>query len=630
MPSSKSPNYSNAFKLVVVCLFLGTVYFVFIPKYGFFLFSADYELFKTWYPNHYHAAYSFIQAFKLLLGGGILYLIWNFWHNRNEFLKLGKRIYAFVEGELSNLTLDIRDKEYECRYILYFFTGQVGLLIVALIGYYLISDLYDGTDAFQYQLLLSRVYILAALNATILFSLINRMYLLSKTLRFLFTASTPYNLAVYRIIFFLLLALNYMVYANYHIQYIESKPREALPFIGWLIDILPISKELFYATGIAGAVSCLFLVFGLFTRFFLFVNAVLVFYVLSVPNFYGKLWHSQLPIWISWFLLFAPVSDVFSLDRLLFKRKEPLVKSPDYNFPIKIIWLQMGFIYFWAGFYKLIDGGFEWCLGPSMINQVRLEWFEHFDKIPFFRVDLYPWLLNIGGMLVIFFELLFIVFLFHSRLKYISILGGLAMHNIIGVFMYIFFQPLQMQYIVFPNYEKILLWLKKIIPVIPVKEKIEQIKPVAKKSLIVFSFFVFGMNFIFGMFQISSFPFSVYPTYSEIIQGDKEFLHYSVLDSGKENTDIWELGKNSDFRWEDFTRLEYAIIRKYDEQKQVDTLAINNQWKWWSNRFAELQDIDSIDVYIYKRSLNPDSAKIILNKRYLCRIYANEDLKIEK
>jgi hypothetical protein len=228
-------------------------------------------------------------------------------------------------------------------------------------------------------------------------------------------------------------------------------------------------------------------------------------------------------------------------------------------------------------------------------------------------------------MLVIFFELGFWAFLFHRRFKYVSIAGGLLMHNLINAFMYIGFRELQLQYIVFLNFEKALLFLKKSIPKLPVEDKINVTNSSLRTMPVVVSFFILGMNFIFGLFQISSFPFSVYPTYVEIIPSEKEYLHYSVVDAGKETVDVWDLGKKSNFNWESFTRLEYAIIRKYNETSKVDTQAVYNQWKWWTTQLPQLKDIDSIDVYIYKRSLNPDSAKIILDKRYLLRLHAEDN-----
>ncbi len=623
MNSKRQIDYLKIFKLLFAVISSIFFFNLFFHHFGQFIFYSPYEQFVKWYPNHYNEIYTSLQVLKVISAIAFAFLLWKF---RAYFYELSLAVVALYTApklriqEAGNYSL-----QFSLNYKKHFLITQISIFIAAIISYFVVQKFYAEAEQFSTQLFISRAYILVAIATFLIFFYINLEFFSGKINQFLFSSVTPYNLAVYRILFFLILVYYYLIYGFHHIQYVESKPREPLPFIGWLIDIIPITKDIYFYACVIGLISCVFLICGLFTRVFLIINAVIIFYVISVPNFYGKLWHSQLPIWISWFLLFAPVSDVFSLDRFFFKRKEPLVKSPDYNFPIKIIWLQMGLIYFWAGFYKLIDCGFDWSLGPSMINQVRLEWFEHFDKIPFIRIDKFPALLHIGGLVAILFELVFLFLLFHKKLKHISIIGGLIMHNIIGVFMYISFVLLQIQYIVFLNLEKILIWYKKRVPSFSYQSNIPAGNNSLNKKMVVTSCLIVGMNFIFGMAKISSFPFSVYPTYSENIPGHKEFLHYTVLDSGKQITNVWELGKNSDFRWEDFTRLEYAIIRKYYERKVADTLAISNQWKWWTNHFAELKGIDSIDVYIYKRSLNPDSAQVILKKEYLMRIFPQKE-----
>lgn len=617
--------YNSIYRLIIAAYVLACIYFLVFSHHGFFLFKASYEDLIIWYPNHYNAIYFFIQSFHIGIAATFLVFIWKLWRHSSDFVQLKNNFLEFVRQEKNALIQDDTEKKYNCKYFKTFIVAQISLLLLSLGIYYAVRYSLNSSNGGLYQLYLSRTYLIVALNGLVFFAWINRKYVVTIAVRLLFTPSGPYNLAVYRIVFFIILGKEYLNYINDKLQFIESKPREALPFIGRLIDIMPISKELYMYVCIAGIISCIFLVFGLFTRFFLFLNAILVFYIISVPNFYGKLWHSQLPIWISWFLVFAPVSDVFSLDRLFFKRNAKLQKSPDYNFPIKIIWLQIGFIYFWSGFHKLSDGGFDWALSQSMINQVRLEWFENFDRLPVYRFDLHPWLLYAGGLLVIFFELVFWMLLFHRWLKYVSIIGGLLMHNILKMILYIGFKELQIQYVVFINFEKVLIFLKKKLSIIPVAAKIQDIKPDTNRKLITTSLVVFGMNFLCGLFQINSFPFSVYPTYSEIIPAQKEYLHYSILDSGKENTNVWELGKNSGFNWEHFARLEYAIIKKYNEYGKIDSMAVSKQWQWWTNQLPELKEADTIDVYIYKRSLNPDSAKIISNKRYLFRLYVNEN-----
>ncbi len=617
--------YHNMYRLIIAAYLLACIYFLVFSHNGFFLFKASYEDLIRWYPNYHQAVYFFIQSFHIGIAAIFLFFIWKLWRYSSDFVLLKNNFLAFVREEKKALTKGESGKEYFFKYFKAFIVAQILLFLLSLVVYYTMRYSFQSSNAAIYQQYLSRTYLLFALNGLVFFTWLNREYVVAAAVRFLFTPSGPYNLAVYRIVFFIILGREYLNYINDKLQFVESKPREVLPFIGWLIDIMPISKELYLYVCIAGIISCVFLVFGLFTRLFLFLNTIFVFYIISVPNFYGKLWHSQLPIWISWFLAFAPVSDVFSLDKLFFRNNELPIKSSNYTFPIKIIWLQVGFIYFWSGFHKLSDGGFDWALGQSMINQVRLEWFENFYRLPVYRFDLHPWLLYAGGLLVIFFELAFWMLLFHRWLKYVSILGGLLMHNILKMVLYIGFKELQIQYVVFINFEKVLLFLKKKFSFIPVVEKIEKIKPHVNRKLITVSLVIFGMNFLCGLLQISSFPFSVYPTYSEIIPAHKEYLHYSILNSGKENTDVWELGKKSGFNWEHFARLEYAIIKEYNEQGKIDSVAVGKQWQWWANQLHELRDLDTIDVYIYKRALNPDSAKIILDKRYLFRLYVNEN-----
>ncbi len=622
MNRSENADYVKITTLLCSLILLLLSGFLLFSDFSFLLLS-PYESFKVWYPHYHILIYTILQGLKILSIVVPCITVFKFRENVYELFRVIRQQHYRLKIILINGNAIKPSVVYKKQFLLI----EVVLLFAALFSYYCIA--YKREDYFQIQLLISRIYVLNAIAIVIVWCYINLNYFSVKIRSFLFAPSSPYNLAVYRILFFFYLGVEYIIHALYRIQFIESKPREALPFIGWLIEIIPITKELYFCMCIGGLVCCFFLITGLFTRFFLVVNAFVVFYCIAAPNFYGKLWHIQFPIWVSWFLLFAPVSKVFSLDRLLFIKNEPLYASPDFTFPIKIIWLQLGMIYFWAGIYKLWDTGFEWALGQNMLNQVRLEWFENFDKVPFLRIDKLPVLLHLGGLAVIFFELLFIVFLFSRKLKYISIAGGLIMHNLIGLSMYIFFGALQLHYIVFVNYEKILIRLNKWFPSFAFSNKIVLVKITINKKLVVVSCIVFGFNFIFGMNKINSYPFSPYPTYSEHVESIKEYFHYQIIDRELSETDIWELGKQNDFRWERFSRLEYSIIQKYNNTGIADTIAINNQWTWWTNQLTILKSADSVDVFIYKRSLNPDSANIIIDKKYLVRLYPNTLLKNE-
>lgn len=602
-------------KFVVILLLLAYgAQWLLLSSYSYFVLHSSYSDFVNWYPKHHLFVYTASWLIKIAFFGGCLYMAKMLIGYAKDSYHLGAYYIQDVRAAMDQtVPININPKHYRVLAI-----AQISLLALVLLLYYALPH-------WANNIWFSRTYLLIAIFISIVFAGFNRKYVGNKLNSFFFEPTSAYNLGAYRICFFLFIMYRYAYCIRNYLPYIECKQRVALPYIDWVVHTLPISAHLYYIAAIAGVVTCVFLVMGLFTRFFLVINAFLVFYILAVPNFYGKLWHGQLPIWISWFLLFANVNGRLALDNYLFPNTKSNHLSPNHTFALRIIWLQIGFIYFWAGFHKLWQAGFHWALSQSMINQVRLEWFEHYDTYPIFRVDNYPTLLHIGGIAVIFFEMLFVFFLFSRHYKYISIIGGLIMHNVIGIFMYISFSSLQMQYIVFINYEKLSLWCKEKIlgrKAIPVTAP--EIRAGINKSLVYFSVGILSMNMLFGLGNISSYPFSVYPTYTEIVDSEKEYLHYEVVDANQKKIKVRNAGKQAGFRWEDFSRLDYAIINRYEQTGIVDTNAIEDSWKWWATKIDKLKAVDTLDVYIVRRSINPDSVSITLKKQYLLRMYPNQ------
>lgn len=613
MPSNSSIFLSFFNKRILLSCFTAYIFVKIHHEYGYFFLYASHADYQAWFPKYHWFVYISTLAIKLafaafLMWGACKVLAW-------------KNLANICTAKLRHNLQAAACYTLPRRHVKLFLWLQVFMLLLAVGIYYSIRVL--GTHSFSWQVDLSRVYICLLFGTTMSFVYNHSPYFVWVIHRFLFSPSSAFNISVYRILFFALLAGIYYTTLQSNIPYIESKPREALPFIGWLIDILPISKSLYQSVTYTGIVCCCFIVAGLFTRFFVVINAVLVFYIIAVPNFYGKLWHSQLPIWISWFLLFAKLNGRFAIDNYIFPGTKSNSLSPDYTFPIRFIWLQIGIIYFWAGYHKLWTSGLDWALSQSMINQVRLEWFEHFNKLPAVRFDLYPSVLHIAGMATIIFELLYPFLLFHSRLKYISIAGGLIMHNLIDIMMYIGFGQLQYQYIVFVNYEKLFLAINRFVnkgaalPALPINQKIN-------KPLLWFCIGLLSLNFIFGAFRISTFPFSAYPSYTDLVGRTKTHLHFEAVDADIDMQDIRKLAQDEHFRWESFSRIEYRICETYVKQQKTDTLQIQNVWKWWAAGIPQLADIDTVDIYAAEHSINPDSANIIISKQYLMRLYPSK------
>jgi hypothetical protein len=562
-----------------------------------FLFLDSLKQFKFYYPRYYLPIFITTRAIKY---SSILL-----------FPLLAYSALKTINRKSRNLTKHFRDIK---NWKVYIAVIAISTLASSLIFYYYFPQKY--TLDIEFNLFISRVFISLNVFYWILLFLLNLEYCLGKIRDFFSEPVLPYSLALTRILFFGYSIFLYLIIYPLGKGDFTGLSKETLPFLTWLIKLTPVSNELYLLFCVAGAITSLMIVVGYKTRLFLIINSFIVFYVVATPNFFGKLWHEQIVIWIAWILASSPCYDVFSIDSKINPRQTQ--KKAAYGFHLKMIWLHFGLIYFFAGFHKLWVSGFDWALSQSMINQIHLEWFENYNKIPPFRIDLYPSLLHVSGLIVILFELSFIFFLFNRKTKWLSVIGGLTMHNIIGLLMYISFSfLLQAFYLVFIPWNSILTKLN----LLKKQWTIANSSLSIKKLSILIPVIIFFMNFWYGVFRISSYPFSVYPTYTDIVPSSFQYLEFNFLDKTLENIDLWEEAKKNNFRWESFSRFETVIVKDYREKQIIDTLAIKQQWNRWANGVPLLRNIDSVEVYGVEILLAPEYQRDTLYKEYFTTIY---------
>jgi hypothetical protein len=486
-------------------------------------------------------------------------------------------------------------------------------LIISLGLYFIFRDI---GDHFLFQLALVRVFLIINVAAVLIVSVLNREALYERLKDFLFETGSPYPLAITRILFFGYLAA---LYALYFLQFgntIGELEKQALPGIGWLIELLPVSPTIYRIACWTGIFVTLMVAIGYRTRFFLVVNSLIVFYVVASPNFFGKLWHEQIIIWISWILACSPCYQVLSIDSLS-KTNLNKQQDPSNSYHVRMIWLQFGIIYFFAGFYKLWLCGFDWALSDSMINQVQIEWFEHYDKVSDWRLDKFPIFLKVSGLAVIIFELFYGLLLFHRHWRWISVIGGLIMHNVLLKLLYIgFLIKLQVFYIVFIPWDKVLRKDGRS----GLREDSVPDRPRLDTWAMIIPAIIVAMNFVYGVFNINSYPFSIYPVYAEIIPDNVSYFDYRVLDKGLEQIEEREEGKNARFRWENYSRGEYHIIRTRQAGLGLDSAAVRTQWRRWQLEIPSLAQIDSVDVFVVERPLDPEKSDIRISEEYLMTI----------
>jgi len=573
-----------AFNLIYLGFLLAyvTLNFSYDALYDFFLFyfDASYADFITWFPRHHSWLYGVVIGLKIACFYCILGVLWILFQNRrlvSQWLHFNKR-----QGYLSFISL-------EARILL-------SALVYYLALYAIARPFMDNPVYSNVQLLVARGFLFQLVFQVIIVLYSHWSRVSQYVTKFFLSPQLPYNIAVLRILFFSYLSFLYFSKWHSAITIISLENRVALPGIGWLIEILPISPALYVWAIKIGLFACVMVVIGFRTRLFLIINAIVCFYIFATPNFFGKLWHEQLIIWITWFLALSKCNDVFSVDAVL--NKTPVIKSPQYTFPVRLVWLQLGVIYFWAGFYKLWDSGFDWALSQSMVNQVQLEWLQHYDQAPGLRIDKWPLLLHIGGIAAILFELGYILLVLRPKLRWLAATAGLAMHNIIGYFMYISFSMmLQAFYVFYINFN-------------PLFQR--RAKAVVAPIVNTYSRFAFGLglaivgiNFCFGMFSIDSYPFSGYPKYSALIPDSISVIRWDVYTNDGKVLNAHQVGKENGFRWEDFGWLENNLIRDFEAGINVNQRT-EDYWKMWTNRNPELMVYDSVVATIVKRSVAPD------------------------
>jgi hypothetical protein len=187
-----------------------------------------------------------------------------------------------------------------------------------------------------------------------------------------FEPAAPTNLAICRILFFGAFS---MYYFRLDLRYLADAP-DVLWAPIWLfhkldLPVLPVGvlgwiQRLWK---ISLATSCV----GLLTHFSTALAFMLGFYLLGLPQNFGKTNHNNALI----VLLFAVLAlsrcgDALSLDRLLRRRDyvhgpvSEIPPSGEYTWPVRCAWLLFALIFFAAGYAKLRNGGIAWISSDNL------------------------------------------------------------------------------------------------------------------------------------------------------------------------------------------------------------------------------------------------------------------------
>lgn len=164
---------------------------------------------------------------------------------------------------------------------------------------------------------------------------------------------------------------------------------------------------------------CLLLMVGLFTKVSAF-NLIILHGIIftSLPQFsYGFDYFCSIALF---YCLVFPVQRSGSLDRKLFN----LPDSRLTGFCLRILQIHLCLVYFFSGLGKLI--GHSWRNGEALWKTVQLPYFE--GAFNFEALAPYPWLWILGGWSIALLELLYPLFIFHSKTRNCMLALILALH----------------------------------------------------------------------------------------------------------------------------------------------------------------------------------------------------------
>ncbi len=129
-------------------------------------------------------------------------------------------------------------------------------------------------------------------------------------------------------------------------------------------------------------------------------------FVLSIAQFYGKVNHYHHLLWFAMLLAASPCADVLSIDavREAGRRAGLAMRSREaYELPLRFVWGLLVLIYFFPGVWKLTEVGSAWATPANVIGILHAKWAET-GRVPWVRVDHWPWLCGVIGVSTMAFE----------------------------------------------------------------------------------------------------------------------------------------------------------------------------------------------------------------------------------
>ncbi len=331
------------------------------------------------------------------------------------------------------------------------------VVLLSVLSYLMLADQF--LDSSGDRVLFSRLLLIWIAAHLITTAALLHRQALARMRDFFGVPTHPINLAVFRVILFGTILLSFGVSEIAWFSQIPAELRDSPLGFEWLSNHLPINVTWATISSRLFLLSCFTAMIGFFTRTSAWFTVILGYYVLGIPQLFGKVSHDHFLLWFAAILAVSRCGDVVSIDAVVsaWKRADRGVITPPapsriYAVPLRFVWLLIGIIYFFPGFWKWWTPGLDWALSDNLKFHLYSKWSEFGGWTPFFSLDQYPFMYKLGGMATMIFELSFLFLILFPGLRMLAVLGGLAFHNLSWAFMGIRFLGLQLCYVAFINW----------------------------------------------------------------------------------------------------------------------------------------------------------------------------------
>src|SRR4051812_46823299 len=152
--------------------------------------------------------------------------------------------------------------------------------------------------------------------------------------------------------------------------------------LGWFVAYVPIRPDLAKTAELVAAFSALLGALGLYPLLSLGALLVSSFYLYSIAQLTGFVWHDMHLLWMCALLAVSPCTDTLALDA-----PRPLTaEGRSYALPIGMARALLATIYFFPGLHKILTSGLAWATSDNLLNQLYWKWLEYGAPPPL-RID---------------------------------------------------------------------------------------------------------------------------------------------------------------------------------------------------------------------------------------------------